>query len=356
MTPRLRETGWAASGHWNTWQMPFRDFYESLSSDREAVDRQGHEPIPEEPDEVVYRLGHSSIPVAGMPSECRVGRVEIFRVVGPVFTQRTQLRQRHGLPFIFDKSMELRVPVGENEVLTICQIRDEPPLRSADAVSEWRGEARAALGLLAAALDERIAIEERFEDVINLRNGAPISSADLRTRLRSFLPFDVTDEERDVLGELAGLKTADLVPLTEAARWYLLAAQEGPTAEAIVYLWIAIEALTPRPKTSPKTVEAMLVSSGFLPEWLGEVTLGRLAGLRADIVHKGLRDHPLIHEGYYRLETVVRVLLRNAAGMRTSWAPVLSAAVFGERAQEIQDMQGKVISNGGHRIASRKYL
>jgi hypothetical protein len=64
-------------------------------------------------------------------------------------------------------------------------------------------------------------------------------------RLRTFLPFDVTDEEKATLDDLAGLQTKDLVPLTEAARWYLKAAQEGPTADAIVYLWIAIEALTP---------------------------------------------------------------------------------------------------------------
>lgn len=319
--------------------MPFEDLYASLATDREALDRLGHEPLPDEPDEVVYRLGHSSIPVAGMPDEVSVGRVKIFRVVGPVFTQITQLRQRHGLPVIFDKSMELRVPVGENEVLTICQIRDNPPAHAATAVSEWREEARSALGILSAALDERVAIEERFEDIINLRGGKPISSGDVRIRLRNFLPFDVTDEEKAVLNDLASLKTAALVPLTEAARWYLQAAQEGPTAEAIVYLWIAIEALTPRPKTSPKTVEAMLVSAGFLPEWLGELTLGRLAGLRADIVHKGLRDHPLIHDGYYRLETVVRVLLRNASGIRTSWSPVLTVAVFGERAEEIREMQ-----------------
>lgn len=319
--------------------MPFEDLYASLAADREAIDRRGNEPIPEEPDEVVYRLGHSSIPIAGMPDESRVGRVEIFRVIGPVFTQKTQLRQRHGLPVVFDKSMKLRVPVGENEVLTICQIRDSPPVQASASLSEWRGEARSALGILSAALDERIAIEGRFEDIINLKGGKPVSSGDVRTLLRSFLPFDVTDEEKGVLNDLASLETSDLVPLTEAARWYLQAAQEGPTAEAIVYLWIAIEALTPRPKTSPKTVEAMLVSAGFLPEWLGEVTLGRLAGLRADIVHKGLRDHPLIRDGYYRLETVVRVLLRNAAGIRTSWSPVLTTAVFGEQAEEIRRMQ-----------------
>jgi hypothetical protein len=321
--------------------MPFQDLYALLGADREATDLREHggEGIPQEPDEVVYRLGKLSVPIAGMPERCSIGRVEIARTVGPVLTQRTLVRQRHGLPIVFDKSMQLGVEVGNNEVLTICQIRDEPPQDVARAFADWREEAHSALGVLASALDERIAIEERFEDAINLRAGAPISSTDARIRLRNFLPFDITKEEEETLSELADLRTDDLVPLTEAARWYLKAAQEGPTADAIVYLWIAIEALTPHRTTSPKTIEAMLTSAGFNPDLLGEVTIGHLAGLRADIVHRGSRDHPLIREGFYRLESVVRVLIRNAAGIRSSWAPVLTQGVFGEQALRMPEFR-----------------
>ncbi len=172
-----------------------------------------------------------------------------------------------------------------------------------------------------------------------MKKGQPLSSADARTRLRTFLPFDVTDEERKALREFAELQTAELTPLAEAARWYLRGAQEGPAADAIVYFWIAIEALTPHRTTSPKTVEAMLVSAGFDPDTFGEPNLGRLAGLRADIVHSGSRNHPLIETGYYRLETVVRVLIRAAAGISSSWTPVLTAAVFGDRADEVRQSQ-----------------
>jgi hypothetical protein len=317
--------------------MAFEDLYAALSADREAVDLSEQASIPQAPDGIVYRLGFSSIPIAGMPDKCRVGRVEISRVIGPILTQRTYLRQRHGLPIIFDKSMQLGIEVGVNEVLTICQIRSAPPDHLGSAISNWREEARSSLGILAAALDERVAIEERFEDVITTHEGSPIGSADSRLRLRTFLPFDVTAEERQSLAELAELRASELVPLSEASRWYLKAAQEGPTADAIVYLWIAVEALTPHKKTSPKTVEAMLVIAGFNPDWLGDVSIGHLAGLRADIVHKGARQHPLIVDGYYRLETIVRVLIRNAAGVSSSWAPTLTPAVFGEKAAEIHD-------------------
>lgn len=308
--------------------MAFEDLYAQLAAGRKPVDLRELERVPEEPDSLVYRLGHSSVPIAGMPERCSVGRVEIIRTVGPVLSQRTLLRQRHGVPIVFDKSMQLEVEIGENEVLTICQIKTDLPVDRSGAFADWREEAQSALGILAAALDERVAIDERFEDAIGLKDDKPVNSSDARNRLRNFLPFDVTDEERATLAELASLQTNDLVPLAEAARWYLKAAQEGPTADAVVYMWIAIEALTPHRTTSPKTVEAMLITAGFHPEILGDITVGKLAGLRAEIVHQGSRDHPLIRQGFYRLETIVRVLIRNAAGITSSWAPVLSRNVF----------------------------
>jgi hypothetical protein len=314
--------------------MAFDDLYALLAADREPVDLRERERVPQEADALVYRLGYSSVPIAGMPDQCSIGRVHIARTIGPVLSQRTLLRQRHGLPIVFDKAMQLDVEIGENEVLTICQIETDLPEDPSGAFADWREEAQSALGILAAALDERVAIDERFEDAIGLRDGKPIHSSDARNRLRNFLPFDVTDEERATLAELASLQTNDLIPLAEAARWYLKAAQEGPTADAIVYLWIAIEALTPHRTTSPKTVEAMLITAGFHPEILGDITIGKLAGLRAEIVHQGTRDHPHIRDGYYRLESIVRVLIRNAAGIASSWAPVLTQGVFHKDALE----------------------
>ncbi len=317
--------------------MGFVDLFAQLESGREAIDLTQPGAIPEDPDEIVYRLGFSTVALAGMPEECQVGRVKISRVSGPVLSQRTILRQRHGLPVVFDKSMTLGVRVGEGELLTVCQMTDEPPQTLGEAISEWREEARAALGILAALLDDRVAIEERFEDVITLRGGQPVASADTRSLLRTFLPFDVGEEERGSIAGLSLLKPAELEPLSEAARWYLKATRAGPSADAIVYLWIAIEALTPYRTTAPKMVEAMLVGAGFDPEWLGELGVGRLAGVRADIVHKGVRDHPLIGAAHYRLETIVRVLIRNSAGISSSWPPALSPAVFGAEAEKIRE-------------------
>src|SRR5215216_2113023 len=286
-------------------------------------------------DQVVYRLGFSSLPLAGAPDRSRIGRVEISRATGPVTTQQVVMRQRHGLPITFDKAMTMGVQVASQEVLTICQITEPPPDDLAVAFDVWREEANAACGLLAAVLDDRIAIEERFEDLILMRGGEPVASADRRSRMRSFLPFDVTDEEHRAIGELGALDLDEVPDLAEAGRWYLRGAQQGPVADAIVCLWIAVEALTPAPRTNPKVVEVMLISAGFDPAWLGEFAVGRLAGLRADIVHKGMRDHPQIRDGYYRLEAIARVLIRNAVGVDSSWPPALVPPAFGDSAEEV---------------------
>ena len=103
-----------------------------------------------------------------------------------------------GYPIVFDKAMSLNVEVGRNEVLTICQIREPAPSDAAASFSAWREEASSALGIVAAMLDERVAVDERFEDAIAMKKGQRLFSLSmLEPVLRTFLPFDVTDEERE---------------------------------------------------------------------------------------------------------------------------------------------------------------
>lgn len=41
------------------------------------------------------------------------------------------------------------------------------------------------------------------------------------------------------------------------------------------------------------------------------VSVGRLAGLRAEVVHGGLESPELLRDGYYELEVMARLLLRH---------------------------------------------
>ena len=305
--------------------MPFLDLYPHKDSPpSEKLDERRGDVLSEYAGSpCLYRLGFQSMVVEGLPEEIRVGRVTIHQTEGPVYTQRTEVSQRPGVRLVFDKTMRTGLEIGTGLPLTVCQIDEEFPATDPSAhISVWRREALAALGLLVAILDERVAQEELFEDVLILRDDRATArgSTDMRRQIRNFLPYPVVPEE---LPTLARLRDADTISgqATSAARWYLRAVRGGPRPDAIVYFWIAIEALIGTDTTSPKQVVAALEDAGADLSGMS-ISVGRLAGLRAQVVHQGEEDPARLNEGYYHLEAVCRVLLRTKLGIHGIW-PIL---------------------------------
>src|SRR5206468_576275 len=63
-----------------------------------------------------------------------------------------------------------------------------------------------------------------------------------------------------------------------------------------------------------------------------------LVQLRADIVHQGIDDPERLKEGAYRLETVVRVILRHHLGLTSTWPEAPAVQLFtGEAAEWIRE-------------------
>lgn len=304
--------------------MPFEDLFRAqLDRERDPLDllTEGQPDI--SPTRVAYRLGFRAGFVDGFPDPVRIGRVEIHYTVGPVLTQRTEIRQRAGTELIFDKHMERPIEVGRGHWLSICQIEADVPDNVSAAMLSWHDEARSAIGLLASILDERVALEQLFEDLIFLDDRGPITAGDMRARVRHFLPYRVADEELTALAALADEDASEQSPAARAARWYLRAAQQGPSADAIVALWIAVETLTPTRSTSPKAIESALTEVGW-DITSQDLSVGRLAGLRAEIVHHGVENEELIKAGYYHLEAITRVLLRRELRIISTWPPQTS--------------------------------
>lgn len=145
-------------------------------------------------DEVIYRLGLGCLPVPGLPADTSIDDVYVEFVRGPVRAQHTEMRQRHGLPVIFDKHMT-RTEFGENEMVAVFSIREAPvPADFDPAFGRWRARALAAAGLLSAVLDERIAADELFEDAVLLSRGVYVGAADMRGLVRTYMPFEVSAE------------------------------------------------------------------------------------------------------------------------------------------------------------------
>lgn len=271
-----------------------------------------------------YRLALTSMQVKGLPQAIRVGRAVLEWTHGPIWTQRTHVLQKPGWRPTYVKHMDqdtLEVATGYD--LTVCTIDVEVPEDLVSAMREWRDEALAAVGFVVAILDERIAQEVIAEDLLLFdETGEAKGAADHVQQVRAFPPQQrVVEEHRRILKGLAEVDPAASNPLVAAARWYLRAAQGGVTPDSIVFLWIALEALAKPPygtklnKSEKKLsdvewVERAVGDTGLDPG-IVEPTIGRLAGLRAEIVHGGVETPALLREGYYVLEALTRLLIRH---------------------------------------------
>ncbi|HST69185.1 MAG TPA: hypothetical protein VLI94_05970 [Solirubrobacterales bacterium] len=271
-----------------------------------------------EADEVVYRLGLSCALVPGLPEELWIGDVQVRFVRGPVRAQRTEIRQRFGLPVVFDKSMK-RVEIGDDEVIALLSLSTTPVPDDLEAgFAGWRAHALAAAGMLASVLDERVAGAELFEDAIFLRRGTFVGAADIREKVRTYLPFEVNPADKRALERLNDLSASESSAVARAARLYRRAALEGPTADAYAMLWVAAECFSEHRSPSRKDIEAALSAAGLNPEGL-PISVGRLIELRGKIQHHGVESDDRLTTAFYEMEAVVRTLIRQEAGLEGGW-------------------------------------
>ena len=218
------------------------------------------------------------------------------------------------------------VEVGAHQWVTMCQLENELPDNLALAMVNWRDTTFGALGAVSAVLDERIALEEILEDVIFVSKGQPVATADMESLVRGYRPYRMTAVEAVSLGQLQ--EDPELVRnVGSSLRWYLRAVRQGPSPDGVVLMWIALEGLSAARSTSPKSIEAELAQLGWDVNSL-PISIGRLAGLRADIVHGGAESSPMIYEGYYVLETVTRSILRGRLAAVSTWPAEVASNLF----------------------------
>lgn len=317
--------------------MTFKDLFDASPTDPRKLDAFSGQLDTRKLDghRTIYRLGYHSMGIQYLPSgaykgfldEVSIGRVRAYQVQGPVLTQRTTLQQRPGLTLVWDKEMEHRVPVGTGLRLTIFQIEDtatETPMADMD---RWRYEAQAAAGLLATVFDERFVQREVLEDALVFDNeGSLLFTMDRRSRVRSYMPRFLLEEQKGEADQLALLDFSEDTVATMVARWYLRAAETGPVPDSFVFLWTALEALVQDVEAPNvvKQIEKALTDAGLpLPD--DEGTIGRIYGTRNLIVHQGAENPRYLRKGFYRLESITRVLLRARLSLARSWPATVGA-------------------------------
>jgi len=301
--------------------MSFRDLYPHRSGEADDFEDEVSGQMPDYSGrKVVYRLGFQSMEIDGMPDCIELGRVAIHQVDGPVLTQRTWASQRAGVPLVFDKHMETGIEVGRGLRLSICQITGElVPGPVTGQLNAWRNEVLTAVGLLASFLDERIAQEELFEDLIvyDAAGAEPKAGGDVHRLRRHFLPYPVHDEQRAAVDRLAATNATTDNALSSAARWYLRGVRMGPQPDAIVSLWTAIEALLGPSGNRRRQLEEALTPLVDLSAFT--MSVAQLVRLRAAVVHHGNERPDRLDEGYYHLEGIIRILMRAHLDDEGAW-------------------------------------
>jgi len=71
-----------------------------------------------------------------------------------------------------------------------------------------------------------------------------------------------------------------------------------------------------------RRVEDALAEAGLALNQL-PLSIGRLAGLRAEVVHKGIEQPELLYAGFYELEALARLLLRHRLGVAEGAWPLV---------------------------------
>jgi hypothetical protein len=104
----------------------------------------------------IYRLAFKAMEIPGFPDSLSIGEATITQGRGPIWTQRTHIRQEPGAQPRYVKRME-QVEVGGDYYLTLCEIEVTIPSDLMQAMHYWCDHGRAAVGILAALLDERVA-------------------------------------------------------------------------------------------------------------------------------------------------------------------------------------------------------
>jgi hypothetical protein len=268
---------------------------------------------------LLYRLGFASNVVFGQPEEVTVHGVRFEFTRGPIRTQWVEMQQRTPPPLVWDKCMHRGVEVGRGRYVTLCKLAAtvEPNTPFWLQFRGWREHVLSAAGLLATVWDERYFGDEVLEDAL-MPHGDGVAVLDRGPWVREYAPRAISAHELEPLKKIRDVQDDPVA--TTAARWYLKAAREGPSADAIVSFWIALEALGEVDKKNERRIRVLMEDAGLAIEEPDLPTIGRLYGLRSAIVHNGVEKDPLIEKGFVVLEAVTRAILRKRVGAESWWS------------------------------------
>lgn len=159
----------------------------------------------------LFRIAFAAMEIPGFPADgALVGRVRLYQTPGPIWTQRTFVKQRPGWRLRFDKTMHAGwIAMGDDLHITLCALEVTVPVEGLSiSFGEWRDECLAAVGLVTAALDDRIAQDELLEDLVvfDESRSVAIAAVDRESAIRHYrAEHRVLNPQKELFDQLADL-------------------------------------------------------------------------------------------------------------------------------------------------------
>jgi hypothetical protein len=250
-----------------------------------------------------------------------VDGVHIRQVDGPIVGREVYVQQLHTPEQVAWAKAHHQRSFGAGALVTVADLDvtvDEQSLGL--HLRSWSKRCSAALGLVAACLDERATHRLLFENLnVFGPDGSIFGVVDVANSVRSFGPDRLWDDRsRDLL---QAVEADD--PLRTAFRWFLRAVISGPGETGLLMLATTIESLVNDPGAGKSAFDVKRIREAFAKaggqEDALDLDVGRCAGLRAEVVHKGVEEDSKLRAAWYSLELIARTILRDRLLYDSPW-------------------------------------
>lgn len=266
----------------------------------------------------IYQLGYVGSPVPQLLGrDMVVDSVSITQTTEPFKYQYTDVMSIPGEP---PSEIEItrRLWSRKFQMVTLASLPVEvPESRMDQMIYEARTKCEAALGVIVAALDERI-VDRRIGEYIEVESGGEIYNIDITSSMRSFHP-DIVSVDADGLAGNASGATHD--PLVRSAfRFYLLGVEHRLSEIGYVLLASTADMLAGgKNKLNAYDLRAALLAAGADEGTWPVSRVKKITETRGKLIHNGMLESKDMYSSWYDLEEVVRILLRHRVSVSSAW-------------------------------------
>jgi len=172
------------------------------------------------------------------------------------------------------------------------------------------------VNLLEFCIGEKIKLDNNFEEINNMTEDKKESNVHLLSKLEivnelSTLTDKQLKEIKKVQKKLLNTEKEKKLILIKSLHWWALGKRESDNIDRFIKLWIALEVLVEGrgKKVVNKVKEDLRKLYPYFDQTNGNELVGKIYGMRGDIVHKGFRDPRDVMEKTLQLETIFEDLL-----------------------------------------------